>query len=68
VPVEGVADAPLEGAQGLFGGLSLGELLVVTGAALTVPVPDLGDGGHVDRVVEPPVPAPGQPVHLALAG
>ena len=26
-----------------------------------VPVADLGDRGHVDGVVEPPVAAPGQP-------
>jgi hypothetical protein len=43
VPVEGVADAPLKGAQGLLGALSLGELLVVVGTALAVQVPDLGD-------------------------
>jgi hypothetical protein len=33
-----------------------------------VAVVDLGDRGHVDGVVEPPVPAPGQPVDLTLAG
>ncbi len=62
VLVDGVADLPLEGAQGLFGCLALGDLLVVVGAAVAVPVADLGDGGHVDRVVQAAVPAPGQPV------
>jgi len=31
-------------------------------------VPDLGDRGHVDGVVQAPVPAPGQPVNLPVAG
>ena len=64
----GVADLPLQRAQGLFGRLAFGQLLVVIGAALAVPVADLGDCGHVDGVVEPPVPSPGQPVDLARAG
>ena len=55
---DGVADLPLEGPQRLFGGLALGQLLVVVGAAVAVPVADLGDRGHVDGVVEAPVPAP----------
>jgi hypothetical protein len=63
----GVADLPLQRAQGLFGGLALGQFLVVVGAAFAVPVADLGDRGHVDGVVDPPVPAPLQPVNLALA-
>src|SRR5215470_6089719 len=63
-----VADLPLQRAQGLFRGLALGQLLVVVGAAGAVPVADLFDRGHVDGVVEPPVPAPAQPVDLARAG
>jgi hypothetical protein len=55
----GVADLPLQRAQGLFQCLALGQLLVVIGAALAVPVADLGDRRHVDGVVEPPFPAPG---------
>jgi hypothetical protein len=31
-----------------------------------VPVADLGDRGHVDGVVDPPVPAPREPVHLPV--
>jgi hypothetical protein len=57
--VDGVADLPLQAAQGLFAGLAFGQLLVVAGAAGAVPVADLGDRGHVDGVVEPPVAAPG---------
>ena len=55
---DGVADLPFQRAQGLFGGLALGQFLVVVGAALAVAVADLGDRGHVDGVVEPAVPAP----------
>jgi hypothetical protein len=57
--VDGVADLPLQAAQGLFGSLAFGQLPLVVGAALAVPVADLGDRGHVDGVVEPPVAAPG---------
>jgi len=32
------------------------HLLVVVSPAVAVPVPDLGDRGHVDGVVDPPVP------------
>jgi hypothetical protein len=65
---DGVADLPFQRAQGFFGRLAFGQFLVVVGAALAVPVADLGDRGHVDGVVEPPVPAPAQPVDLARAG
>src|SRR6266480_3584139 len=51
---DGVAEAALERAECFFGGLALGELAVVVGAAVAVAVADLGDGGHVDGVVEPP--------------
>jgi hypothetical protein len=43
---DGVADPPLQGPECLFVGLSLGELAVVAGLAVVVPVPDLGDRGH----------------------
>ena len=59
-----VAEAPLEGAQGLFRCLAFGQFPRVVGAARAVAVADLGDCGHVDGVVEPPVAAPGQPVDL----
>src|SRR5260370_28608699 len=52
----------------LFGGLALGPLAVVVGAAVAVAVADLGDPGPVDDVVGPPVPPPPQPAALAAAG
>src|SRR5215472_18446015 len=39
--VDGVADPALEAAQGFLGRLALGELLVVVGAAVAVPVAEL---------------------------
>jgi hypothetical protein len=47
----------LETAERFLVGLSLGQLLVVIRATLAVPVPDLGDRSHVDRVVDAPVAA-----------
>jgi len=55
--VDGVADLAFQGAQGFFAGLAFGQLLLVAGVALAVPVADLGDRGHVDGVVEAPVAA-----------
>src|SRR5262249_11409199 len=52
---------------GLCGGVALGQFFVVAGAAVAVPVVDLGDRGHVDGVAVPPVPAPAQPVDLPRA-
>ena len=46
----------------------LGDLLVVAGAAVAVPVADLGDSGHADRVVQAPVPAHRQAVDDPVAG
>src|SRR6266568_6073477 len=66
--VDSVSDLPLQRPHGLFRGLALSQFLVVIGAALAVAVADLGDRGHVDGVVQAPVPAPGQPVDLAAAG
>jgi hypothetical protein len=43
------------------------SFLVVVTAAAAVPVPDLGDRGHVDGVVDAPVPARAQPVDLAVS-
>ena len=48
--------------------LSLGQLLLVIGAAVAVPVPDLGDRGHVDGMVDAPVAAQRQPVDLPVPG
>jgi hypothetical protein len=36
---------------------ALGHLAVVVGAAVAVPIADLGDAGHVERVVDAPVAA-----------
>ena len=47
---------------------AFGDLAVVVGAAGGAVVADLGDGGHVDGVVELAVAAPGEPVDLAVAG
>ena len=57
----------LRDAERFFVGLALGELAVVVGPAVAVAVADLGDRGHVDGVVEAPVPAPRQPVDLAAS-
>jgi hypothetical protein len=65
--VEGVANAALEASEGLLVALALGHLAVVVGAALAVPVPDLGDRGHVDGVVEMAAAASGEPVDLLPA-
>ena len=64
---DGVADLPFQAAQGFFAGLAFGPFLVVVGAAGAVLVADLGDRGHVDRVVEAAVAAPGQPVDFPAA-
>jgi hypothetical protein len=55
-------------AQRAFAGHPLADLLLVVDAALGAAVADLGDGGHVDGVVELSVPAPGEPVNLPVAG
>jgi len=49
-------------------GLSLGDLAVVVAAAAAVVVPQRGDRGHGDGVVEPPVAARRQPVDGPAAG
>jgi hypothetical protein len=48
--------------------LPLGQLLLVIGAAVAVPVPDLGDRGHVDGVVDAPVAAQRQSAGLPVPG
>jgi hypothetical protein len=63
---DGVADPPVEAAERFFVGLALSDLAVVVGAAVAVGVPDLGDRGHVQGVVDAPVPAQRQPVDLAV--
>ena len=49
--VDGVADVSLQRAERFFAGLAFGLLAEVVGAPGGV-VADLGDGGHVDRVVQ----------------
>jgi hypothetical protein len=58
---DGVADLAFERAQRFFAGFAFGQFLVVVGTALGVPVADLGDRGHADRVAVPAVAAAGQP-------
>ncbi len=64
--VDRVADPALETAERLLVGLALGDLPLVVGAAVAVLVPDLGDRGHMDRMIEPPVSAQRQPVDLPV--
>jgi hypothetical protein len=54
--VDDVADAPLEGAQGFFGGLALGLFALVVDASGSV-VGDLSERRGVDGMVELPVPS-----------
>jgi len=65
LPIDSVADAPLERADRFFAAVAFGDLAVVVGAAEAVTMADLGDGGHVDGVVESTVAAPRQAEHLA---
>ena len=60
-----VADLPFQRAQRFP--VRLGLLLVIVGAALAMRLADLGDGGHVDGVVDPPVPPSAEPVDLAAS-
>jgi hypothetical protein len=64
---DGVADLALEAPERFLVRLSLGQLLVVIGPAVAVPVPDLSNGGHVDGVVDAPVAAQRQPVDLPVS-
>jgi hypothetical protein len=66
--VDGVADPPLEGPERFFVRLALGQLLLVAGAAVAVLVPDPGDRGHVDGVVDAAVAAQREPAGLAVPG
>jgi hypothetical protein len=66
--VDDVGEAPLEAAQGFFAGLALSPFALVVGPPGGLAVADLGDGHHVDGVVDPPVPGSGEPVADLLAG
>jgi hypothetical protein len=56
---------PLERSDRFFAAVAFGDLAVVVGAPGTVAMANLGDGGHVDGVVESTVAAPRQAEHLA---
>jgi hypothetical protein len=68
VPADAAADLAFQCSQFLFRCLALGDFLVVAGAAIAGPVADLGDRGHVDGVVQAPVPAQREPAGRAAAG
>ncbi len=61
--VDGVADASFEGPHRFFAAVALGLLASVVGASRGV-VADLGDGDHVDGVVELAVAAWVEPVPI----
>jgi hypothetical protein len=65
--VDSVADPLFRGPQCIFMSSSFGYLLVVIGTAGAVLVAELGDRGHVDRVVDPPVAAQRQAVDFPVA-
>ena len=50
--VDGVADTPLEGAEGFFLGLALGDFAVEVGTPVGVGVAELGHRRDVEGVVE----------------
>jgi hypothetical protein len=60
-PVDDVGDASFQRPDGFFGGLALGEFLLVVVPALTG-VAELGDGGGVVDVVEFAVPSRVEPM------
>jgi len=61
LPVDDVADAPLEGAERFLLRLGLGQLALVVDAAGVI-VGDLGEGCGVDGVVDLPVASGVEPV------
>ena len=60
-PVDDVRDASFQRSEGFFSGFAFSLFLVVVDAASGV-VADLGDGGHVDGMVQHPVSSHRQPV------
>lgn len=65
LPPDRVGDPSLQGAEGFFAGLALGLAAQVVGAPGSV-VADLGDGDHVDRVVQLAVASRVEPVTLTV--
>jgi hypothetical protein len=57
VAVDGIADASLQRADRGSAGHPVGALAVIEPAAGAVAMPELGDRGDVDHVVQGPVPA-----------
>jgi hypothetical protein len=67
--VDDIGESSLQAAQGFLGCLALEALALVVGTSGAVRVADLGDGCHVDGVVESAVPAAREPVtHLIARG
>lgn len=67
-PPEMIGESPLQTPHGLVSGLALGDLLVEVAAADAVAHADLGDRDEMDRGVQLPVAAAGQPVACPLPG
>src|SRR3954447_13859041 len=65
--IDRVADVPLQRAHRFFAGLALGLFAEVVRATRCV-MTDLGDSGHVDRVVQLSVTAWAQPVPFRRPG
>ena len=64
--VDDIGQAAFEAAAGFGGGLTFGDLAEVVRAA-GAGIPGLGDGDDVDRGVELPIAAAGEPVGLSVA-
>jgi hypothetical protein len=60
-PIHDVRDASFQRSEGFFFGFAFSEFLVEVAAAWCVE-PDLGDGSHVDGVVQFPVATQRQPM------
>jgi hypothetical protein len=68
LPVDDVGQAAFEAAQRFLGGLALEPLALVVATPGRVGLAQLGDGHHVQRVIQPPVPGAGKAVADLLAG
>src|ERR1035438_10253345 len=61
--VDGVADVALEGAESLLLGLAVSDRALEVDPALSSGIADLGDGSHVQSVVELAVAPSRHPMH-----
>ena len=59
-----VGEASSEAAECLFACLAVGEFAVVVRASCARVIPELGDGDHVQRVVDPAVAGTREPMTL----